>query len=146
MITQMQDYEAKNVSYLHGLCFLKAWSEKDFLEFYHNKNIIVLLFKQDEEVISMMVAQIIAPQAEIYTFCTHPAFRGQNIASQLMDYFKNFLIENNYDEIFLEVSENNKIAQKFYENSDFKIYDRRKNYYIEEHKQYDALLMKWIKG
>ena len=73
--------------------------------------------------------KIILDDAEIMNIVTRKDFRNLGIGSKLLSYLIDICTSLNLNSIFLEVHENNKIAQNLYNKYGFKNIYLRKNYY-----------------
>lgn len=114
--------------------------EKTYLlnEYLKNNNYIILVSKKNY-VEGFMIIYKNIDCYELEMIIVSENSRGKGIASNLIEYFiKNYCKKN--DEIFLEVSCDNKIAIKLYEKFDFKIINVRKKYYNNS----DAFVMKKV--
>lgn len=114
--------------------------EKTYLlkEYLKNNNYIILVSKSNcVEGFLIIYKNIDCYELEMIIVSENS--RGKGIASNLIEYFiKNYCEKN--DEIFLEVSCDNKIAIKLYEKFQFKVINIRKKYYNNA----DALVMKKV--
>ena len=80
--------------------------------------------------------------SEIITLGVRKKYQNIGFGRKLFDY----VVKNGYENIFLEVSNSNKKAIKFYYNIGFKKISRRKKYYGNNKKnKEDALLMNFTK-
>lgn len=73
--------------------------------------------------------KIILDDAEIMNIVTRKDFRNLGIGSKLLSYLIDICTSLNLNSIFLEVHENNQIAQNLYNKYGFKNIYVRKNYY-----------------
>lgn len=81
---------------------------------------------------------------EILLIATHPAWRRQGQAQQLLEYFFSYHQKEQQQKIFLEVKKNNLAAIALYEKLGFNKESIRKNYYSDHS---DALIyVKTFKG
>lgn len=90
----------------------------------------------DGNVVGFIQYQIIYERAELDYLIVHPDFRGQKIASKLIE-FMFFDVQSKVLNITLEVRKSNQIAIHLYEKHGFKVCAVRKRYYQME----DGLLM-----
>ena len=81
-------------------------------------------------------------EADIVEFVVNGPFQNKGIGAKLYDAAEKFLQKQGVATLFLEVSEVNIKAKKFYETRGFKAYHMRPNYYKTPHGKVDALLMK----
>ena len=68
-------------------------------------------------------------EMEILTIGVLPAFRQQGVGFQFLQGLFNYAMENQVKQIFLEVSADNKPAQRLYQKAGFTQTGMRKNYY-----------------
>lgn len=80
----------------------------------------------NDKIVGYVLITVIDDLVEIHLLYVDNLFRNQKIGTKLMDYIINKY--SNY-RFLLEVSINNYIAIKLYENNNFKIINIRKKYY-----------------
>jgi ribosomal-protein-alanine N-acetyltransferase len=89
--------------------------------------------------VGMLVLWMILDEAHVATVATHPEFRRQGIANQLLV----AALESAYAEgarsALLEVRAGNLVAQEMYRKLGFEVVGRRERYYKDNHE--DAILM-----
>jgi len=95
-----------------------------------------------EEYIGHIYAHKAADQADIISFVIKKKFRKQNFGTLLFKAFMSNLRINGVKNVFLEVSEKNIIAQKFYYRFGFENVGYRRGYYREKSGKIDAYLFK----
>ena len=95
-----------------------------------------------EEYIGHVYAHRAADQADIISFVIKEKFRKQNFGTLLFKAFISNLRINGVRNVFLEVSEKNIIAQKFYYRFGFENIGYRKDYYKGKSGKVDAYLFK----
>ena len=83
------------------------------------------------------------PFLELYSIFVDPNYRNQGIAKNFLKSAKNYCKKNFLKKILLEVNEKNKFAISLYKKHDFFFFVKRKNYYMEDGKFYDAWLMRF---
>ena len=127
----IKSFKNSEVKSILGKTFLKSLSEsslKDFPLFEDTKNLCLV---KNCQILSVVLYREIEPGlVEVDFIATHKDYERQGLASRLLNSLKD-------DKIWLEVSEANKKAEKFYSKLDFKVVGRRSQYYG----QYDALLL-----
>ena len=84
------------------------------------KGSIVISTLMDEEYIPIKWLTKNQNNIYIHRLAIHPNLQGKGYAQQLMDYAKQFAIENNYSSIRLDTFSQNKRNQKFYELRGYK--------------------------
>ena len=88
-------------------------------------------------VIGICVFQVVLDEAQINYFVIDQRFRKKGFGSHLMSYLIKECKKLNINKLFLEVSQTNFIAEKFYSRFDFYTVGIRRNYYKDGS---DALL------
>ena len=142
MIQILSSFHAKECHDLHRQCFAKEWSCDEFIDFFDNDLMIMFGYWYQDQLIGLLVTSIIGHEAEIYTLCTHPDYRGKKIASQLIDVIKQECHARLVTDIFLDVAIDNKPALKCYRKHNFKMINTRKNYYMINNTYRDAFTMR----
>ncbi len=131
---------ADKLSELHSRCFsnpTEKYSSKSIAEFLDNKNYQVLANDA-----CLGIIKFVKPEAEIITIAVDPQFRNQRYGSKLLNRLISIAKKEKINEIFLEVSINNSVAKKLYQNAGFCQIGHRKNYYrLNEISNADAILM-----
>ena len=70
-------------------------------------------------------------EAEILRIAVNKEHRNKGVAQVLFNFLMEKLKKNNVKTIFLEVSDKNDIAYRFYLKNNFKVINTRKNYYSD---------------
>ena len=96
---------------------------------FKNNGVKVLALFLSTKVIGVTVFQVIIDEAQLHYFSILPEFRRNGYGSHLMKNVVHKCENINLKKILLEVSEANKIAEKFYSHFDFYTVGRRTNYY-----------------
>jgi ribosomal-protein-alanine N-acetyltransferase len=97
----------------------------------------------DGRVVGMIVAWLFVDEAHIATLATHPDFRRQGIAQELLTYTLRYTSDEGAVSSFLEVRESNIAAQAMYRKFGYENTGRRKRYYKDNDE--DAILMTLMK-
>ena len=106
--------------------FQKPWSEASLREeLLHPDALCLGLLPK-----AALLTRLVGDERWIFRIMTHPQFRRQGLAQKLLEALPK-------ESLWLEVSEYNLSAIKFYEQVGFKIIARRPGYYPE-----DALIMR----
>ena len=87
--------------------------------------------KIDDECVGYVGILVVENQAELLRIAVNKEHRQKGIGDKLLNFILNFLQKSEILEIFLEVSEKNTNAIRFYEKNNFKHIYTRKNYYGE---------------
>ena len=80
-------------------------------------------------VIGICVFQVVLDEVQINYFVINNKFRKKGFGTYFMNYLIKTFEKLNLKKLLLEVSQNNLIAQKFYNRFDFHTVGTRKNYY-----------------
>ena len=120
--------------------FTLPWPERSFrFEVTDNPAARCWVAEMDDRVVGMLVLWIIVDEAHIASLATHPEFRRQGIAKQLLVE----ALDNAYSEgariAFLEVRASNEAARRMYQKFGFEEVGRRERYYKDNNE--DAILM-----
>jgi [ribosomal protein S18]-alanine N-acetyltransferase len=94
--------------------------------------------EQDGRIVGMLVAWLLVDEAHIATIATHPDFRRQGIARNLLTYALRYMSKEGAVTL-LEVRESNIAAQEMYCRFGYEAVGRRKRYYKDTDE--DAILM-----
>jgi ribosomal-protein-alanine N-acetyltransferase len=104
-------------------------SRKGF--YYHIKNNLLYVAKQDNEVIGYILTLVKRKVPKIYSLGISEAFRSQNIASKLFETTINELKILGFKELELEVRIDNTLAIKLYKKFKFEIKKTSKCFYLD---------------
>lgn len=128
---------------LHEESFLIPWNEKGFHDLLSVAGTQAWISGAASLPMGMIVCRALGEQYEIITLAVSPDWRGRGLARQLLAQATAHARETGAKSMFLEVSENNRVAHDFYEHAGFAIISRRKDYYREPDGSYrDALVMR----
>ncbi len=97
----------------------------------------IYVYEKDREIAGFINYSIIYDRAELEYIYVDEKYRGNKIASELMELMITDAIDNGCDNITLEVSNNNELGINLYKKYGFMKVAERKNYY----KNSDAILM-----
>lgn len=111
--------------------FDNYWNYNILKDELSSSNSIYLVVKNtsNNEIVGFAGIKLIVDEAEIMNIVVKKSYRNLKIGSLLLENLILLCKSNNISSIFLEVNENNKIAQKLYNHFDFKNISVRKNYY-----------------
>ena len=113
------------------------WSKKQWANEFKKEGIKVFGLLISNLLIGICVFHVILDEAQINYFVVNREFRKKGFGSNLMKYAIKKCKKLNINKLFLEVSQNNHIAEKFYNRFDFFTVGIRRNYYKDGS---DALL------
>lgn len=128
---------------LHAQCFAKAWSEEDFKALLIQDNVIALVASDNSEPVGFILFQHVLETAEILTLGVPPKNRKKSIGFNMLCEGISKLNDMDIERIFLEVASNNEAAKALYRRAGFQQSGIRKNYYKEQGRKIDALLLEY---
>lgn len=105
--------------------YLKETIEKTL----QDSSALTLVAETDGNIIGYINFSFVLDEAELNKVVTHRDYRGRGIASTLINDSIRILKEKDIVTIFLEVREDNVVAQKLYEKIGFNFYYTREKYY-----------------
>ena len=108
---------------------ISLWSKKQWNNEFRKKDIKVLGLLHANLVIGICVFQVILDEVQINYFVINQKFRKKGFGSYLMRYLIKHCEKLNVNKLFLEVSQSNVKAEKFYASFDFFTIGIRRNYY-----------------
>ena len=108
---------------------ISLWSKKQWSSEFKKKGIKVFGLLVSNFIVGICVLQVVLDEAQINYFVIKQKFRKKGFGSCLMSFLINWCIKFNVNKLFLEVSQNNIKAQKFYNHFDFSTVGIRNNYY-----------------
>ena len=108
---------------------LSLWSKNQWIDELKKENIKVFGLFLSNLVIGICVFHVVLDEAQINFFAVNQKYRKKGFGS----YFMRYIIEQcenlNIKKLFLEVSQTNVTAEKFYNQFDFSTVGIRRNYY-----------------
>ena len=116
---------------------ISLWSKKQWVNELKKEDVKVFGLLLSNLVIGICVFHVVLDEAQINFFVVNQKYRGKGYGSYLMSYLIKECEKSNIIRIFLEVSNTNIPAEKFYSNFDFFTVGIRRNYYKDGS---DALL------
>ena len=116
---------------------ISLWSKRQWANEFKKQNINIIGLYLSNLLIGICVFHLILDEAQINYFVIKKRFRKKRFGSYLMNYLIEQCKKSNVNKLFLEVSQSNITAEKFYTRFDFFTVGIRKNYYRDGS---DALL------
>ena len=116
---------------------ISLWSKKQWANEFKKEGIVVFGLLLSNLLIGICVFQIVLDEAQINFFVVDQKYRKKGFGSYLMNYLIKQCENLNINKLFLEVSNTNVTAEKFYDRFDFSTVGIRRNYYKDGS---DALL------
>ncbi|MDA9708356.1 ribosomal protein S18-alanine N-acetyltransferase [Alphaproteobacteria bacterium] len=120
----------------------KKWEKKDFYTFISNQNNIFIL--SHPKPVGYLKARVTSDEIEIISILIDKKHRKVGIGKSLLQKLLNIAFKKKIQNIFLEVSIENKIAINLYKKFNFIKIGKRKNYYFQNGKYIDADIMKLV--
>ena len=108
---------------------ISLWSKKQWADEIKKEGVKVFGILLSDLVIGICVFQVVLDEAQINYFVIDKKFRKKGFGSYLMNYLIKQCEKLNINKLFLEVSQRNVIAKKFYSRFNFSTVGIRKNYY-----------------
>ena len=116
---------------------ISLWSKKQWANELKKEDVKVFGLLLSNLLIGICVFQVVLDEAQINFFVVNQKYRGKGYGSYLMSYLIKECEKSSINRIFLEVSNTNITAEKFYSSFDFFTVGIRRNYYKDGS---DALL------
>ena len=116
---------------------ISLWSKKQWANEFKKGGIKVFGLILSNLVIGICVFHVVLDEAQINYFVIDKKYREKGFGSYLMDFLIKKCEKLNIKKLFLEVSNTNFTAEKFYSRFDFSTVGIRRNYYKDGS---DALL------
>ena len=116
---------------------ISLWSKKQWSNEFKKKGIKVFGILLSNLLIGICVFHVVLDEAHINFFAINHKYRKKGFGTYLMNYLIKECEQLNISKLFLEVSHNNFIAEKFYSRFNFSTVGIRRNYYKDGS---DALL------
>ena len=112
--------------------FTKSWTRKQL------QNDLVLsansenwVYMKDQQVTGYILGCKVMDEFYLNNIAVHSDFQRRHIGRSLIEHVKNRLQSQNIQQIYLEVSGENKPAQRLYESMGFQMKGLRRNYYAK---------------
>ena len=116
---------------------ISLWSKKQWTNELKKDGIKVFGILLSNLLIGICVFHVVLDEAQINFFAINHKYRKKGFGTYLMNYLIKECEQLNISKLFLEVSHNNFIAEKFYSRFNFSTVGIRRNYYEDGS---DALL------
>ena len=108
---------------------ISLWSKKQWANEFKKEGTIIFGLSITNLVIGICVLHVVLDEAYINYFVINPKFREKGFGTYLMNYLIKRCEKLNIKKLFLEVSNFNVIAEKFYSRFGFSTVGIRRNYY-----------------
>jgi len=108
---------------------ISLWSKEQWTNEFKKDGTKIFGLLIKKIVIGICVLQIVLDEAHINYFVVNQKYRKRGFGSYFMSYLIKKCKTLNINRLLLEVSQNNKKAENFYNRFDFYTVGKRKNYY-----------------
>lgn len=140
VIRKMRMEDIEQVIAIDRLSFSLPWPERSFrFELTDNPASRCWVAEVDRKIAGMIVVWLIVDEVHVATIATHPDFRRQGIAKNLLSYALQNLSTEGAQSSFLEVRASNLAAQEMYRKFGYEESGVRRRYYRDNDE--DAILM-----
>ena len=140
MIRKMTLDDIEQVIAIDRLSFSLPWPERSFrFELTDNPASRCWVAEVDGKIAGMIVVWLIVNEVHVATIATHPDFRRQGIAKNLLSHALQHLSTEGAQSSFLEVRASNLAAQEMYRKFGYEESGVRRRYYRDNDE--DAILM-----
>jgi ribosomal-protein-alanine N-acetyltransferase len=141
MLIPVSVCDSELLAEMHGNCFDDSWNAESFRSMLSQKFFFGFIYKKEYPQ-GFLLGKMICDEIEIVTFCVLPKFRNLGVGKALLHEVDTYALVYSAHQIFLEVSEDNAIAKKTYEDFDYKVISRRAGYYKTKDRSEDAIVMR----
>ena len=108
---------------------ISLWSKKQWAYEFKKEGIRVFGLCFSNLLVGICVFHVVLDEAQINFFAVNQKYREKGFGSYLMKYLIKQCEKLNIKKLFLEVSQTNVVAEKFYSQFDFSTVGIRRNYY-----------------
>ena len=108
---------------------ISLWNKNQWTKEFNKEGTKVFGLSVSNSIIGICVFQVVLDEAQIHYFVVNQKFREKGFGSQLMNHLIKWCRLVNVNKLFLEVSQRNIAAQKFYNHFNFSTVGIRRNYY-----------------
>ena len=129
LIREFQNYDKISVAAIEANCFHDAWTEVMLFEQICQDGAVYLVAVVEDCVVGYIGGRVVLDEAELHRVAVLSDFRGRGYGKKLVEAFSDRCGERGVKNIFLEVREDNVVAQKTYASVGFEKVGQRKNYY-----------------
>ena len=116
---------------------ISLWSKKQWANEFKKEGIKVFGLSLANLLVGLCVFHVVVDEAQINFFAVNHKYRKRGFGTHLMSYLIKECEKLNINKLFLEVSNTNTTAEKFYNRFNFSTTGIRRNYYKDGS---DALL------
>ena len=121
-----------------------GWSLENIRNHFKKKNNFSIGYFYKNEIYGLLIGEYIPNENNVFDLEIHIIYvnkknRRNNIGSKILSFVEKNKQLTNISKIFLEVSDNNLEAIKFYEKNNFVLFEFRHNYYRDKNNTHNAL-------
>ena len=143
IIRRMEATDCKKVAHIEAKVFSQPWSEQSFISEVDVSNHVYLVAENEKgkDIMGYCGLWEVAGEGQITNVCVAPEYRGNNIATEMLQELLNQASKLDIEATTLEVRVSNEPAIRLYEKLGFEEAGIRKGFY--SHPKEDALIM-WM--
>jgi ribosomal-protein-alanine N-acetyltransferase len=108
------------------------WSADSWHKFFDaGRDFLILLQRDEDNIVGLALFELTSAssQASLYKILIHDDYKGQGYGTELLHSSLNWLQQNHYDQIILEVDVKNTQAIGLYQKHKFEVIHCKKNFY-----------------
>lgn len=109
--------------------FVSHWSKQTFIDELSAENGYYIVAREGDRILGYTGFRHVLDEGHITTLAVHHKFRKKGIGQKLVEQLINGAKNKELKKLFLEVRQSNIAAQKIYKKANFKVIDRRREYY-----------------
>lgn len=128
-LTSLTRKDCAHAAPLHQAVFYRGWTEKDFQDFLKDPCTFGLKIQNNGNLCGYILWREIDGEAELLTLVVSPPFQRRGLGNRLLSTLFEHLKTKGISKLFLEVAEDNSIAQSFYIKNGFILLGKRPQYY-----------------
>ena len=142
IIRRLEERDVEAVSILNGTAFSMPWSPEDFLHLVRDPDSLYYVAEDDDRIVASLGVTNVLSEGNINNVVVAEAYRGQGIATRIMELLFTEGEKLGIVDYTLEVRVSNKLAIALYEKMGFVSEGIRPRFY--ERPVEDAMIMwKW---
>ena len=139
VIRRLEERDVEAVSILNGTVFSMPWSPEDFLHLVQDENSLYYVAEEDGRIVASLGVTNVLSEGNINNVVVAEDYRGQGIATRMMDILFNEGEQMGIADYTLEVRVSNRPAIALYEKMGFVSEGIRPRFY--EKPVEDAMIM-----
>jgi ribosomal-protein-alanine N-acetyltransferase len=135
VVDDVRDEDAERLAAIHAACFPgAAWTAGDLAALLRQDTVFGLVVRRanffgTRSPVALVLARLVAGEAEILTIAVAPEHRRRGLARKLMEHLFRRLYHDRAEALFLEVDAGNEAAVALYRGLRFRQVGERKGYY-----------------